>query len=109
MRRMVKKRPAIQPVTEKAFQAQVLKLAAILGWMAYHTHDSRRSQRGFPDLVLVRGARLIFAELKSESGKVKPEQAAWIAALQFAGQMAYIWRPSDWDRIVATLTNDKEV
>src|SRR5688572_19177552 len=40
--------------TERAFQAQVVKYARLMGWTAYHTHDSRRSQAGFPDLVLVR-------------------------------------------------------
>jgi hypothetical protein len=99
-----RRKPGIQPITERAFQAQVIAIAKILGWRCYHTHDSRRSQAGFPDLVLVRRARLIFAELKSESGKVKPEQDAWIAALRAAGQKAYLWRPSHWHEIVAELS-----
>ena len=41
-------------MTEKKFQAAVLQIANMYGWLAYHTHDSRRSAPGFPDLVLVR-------------------------------------------------------
>lgn len=40
-------------VMEKVFQAQVLDLAHLSGWLCYHTHNSRRSAPGFPDLVLV--------------------------------------------------------
>ena len=76
--------PSSKPaMSEKAFQAEVLKRANQFGWLAYHTFDSRRSQEGFPDLVLVRGAVCIFLELKSDSKSAKesPEQKAWIKAL----------------------------
>ena len=85
------------------------------GWLCYHTHDSRRSPSGFPDLVLVRPPRLIFAELKSQRGRVRPDQQAWIVALEAvagirfdvspdklgfeAGPMlpeVYVWRPAAW-------------
>ena len=48
-------------MTEKEFQRLVVDYATLHGWMHYHTHDSRRSTPGFPDLVLVR-ERIIFAE-----------------------------------------------
>ena len=41
-------------MNEAELQRNVLSLAAMTGWLAYHTYDSRRSQAGFPDLVLVR-------------------------------------------------------
>ena len=41
-------------ILEADFQAQVVKLALLLGWKVYHTHDSRRSREGFPDLILIR-------------------------------------------------------
>src|SRR5690606_30920215 len=53
---------------EAVLQAQVIKVAKGLGFLAYFTHDSRRSPSGWPDLVLVhpiRG-RLLFRELKQE-------------------------------------------
>ena len=82
---------------ERAFQEAVLQLARLHGWLAYHTHDSRRSQAGFPDLVLVRGQRVVFAELKSAKGRVRPAQRVWLDRLEAAGAETYLWRPSDWD------------
>lgn len=89
----------LPPVSEKEFQRQLLQYARLCGWRVYHTRDSRGSQAGFPDLVLTRGGRLIFAELKSARGKVRPEQSDWLDALRAAGQVVYLWRPEDWSEI----------
>jgi hypothetical protein len=91
-------------VSEKRFQAQVVELARLSGWLCYRTFDSRRSAPGFPDLVMVRPPHLIFAELKSESGRVRPEQDAWLEALRGCeGVHTRLWRPSDWPKIEDTL------
>lgn len=90
------------PLSEAAFQQQVTDYATLCGWRWTHTPDSRRVQGtpGFPDLVLARGFTLIFAELKTERGRVRPEQTNWINALRWAhGKHVYIWRPSDWHEI----------
>jgi len=47
-------------ITEKDFMRQVMELAKLYGYLAYHTHNSQRSQPGFPDLVLLRPSRLVF-------------------------------------------------
>jgi len=76
-------------------------IAPLLGYLCYHTHDSRRSNPGFPDLCMV-GKRLIFAELKSEAGKVSAEQLDWLNRLDVIERksegvvVARLWRPSDW-------------
>lgn len=90
-------------LTEKEFQVQVVEVARACGWHWYHSHDSRRSPAGFPDLVLVRGDRLIFAELKRESGRVTEAQRDWIDALSGGPWTACVWRPSDWETITAML------
>jgi hypothetical protein len=74
-------------MTEKQLQAAIVGAAQRLNWLVYHTHDSRRSQPGFPDLVL---------ELKTMRGKVTTEQQQWLDALTNAGQDAAVWRPNDW-------------
>ncbi len=90
--------------TERDFQRQVVQLARLMGWRIYHTHDSRRSAAGFPDLVLVHPHRgIIFAELKSPTGRTTPEQEGWLALLLQAGQRAYLWRPEDLPAIAAVL------
>jgi hypothetical protein len=105
---MARARKATVPkITEKQFQRQVLELARILHWEAYHTHDSRRSNPGFPDLVLVRDVegdrRVIFVELKSESGLLRPEQRRWLDLLERAGCAVHVWRPSMWAEIEKVL------
>lgn len=90
-------------MTEASFQGAVLEYAALCGWLAYHTYDSRHSAKGFPDLVLVRDNRLIFAELKTDTGRVSPDQREWLDALLGAGAEVHIWRPADWPEILDTL------
>jgi len=89
-------------VTEAEFQQQIIDTARLLGWRCYHTFDSRRSEAGFPDLVLVRD-RVVHLEVKSETGRLSPEQADWIAAINAAGGTALVVRPSMWEEIVASL------
>lgn len=83
-------------MTEIQLQQSVEELAGLLGWRFYHAHDSRRDNPGFPDLVLVRGTRVLWRELKREDGRVRPEQRQWLADLQRAGQDADVWRPQQW-------------
>ena len=95
-------------VSEAAFQAAVVQLAKELGWHWHHAHDSRRTEAGFPDLVLVRGGALLFVELKADRGRLSPEQAVWRDALQACGAAWYLWRPSDWDDIVSVLASGRQ-
>ena len=93
------------PLTEKDFSRTVLELAQTLGWRCYHTWGSIHSAGGFPDLCMVRGLRLVFAELKGSMGKLSEEQALWLKALRETGQCeAYLWRPEGWEDIVRILT-----
>lgn len=87
---------------EREWQAQVVEAARLMGWRVYHTHDSRRSAPGWPDLALVRD-RLVMAELKTETGRVSPEQQQWLALLTAAGVETYLWRPSDLDDVLEVL------
>ena len=88
--------------TEKEFQAAVLKLARSHGWLAFHTHDSRKSEAGFPDCVLLHPWRkpAIVAELKVGTNKCTAAQTAWLEAFRASGVRAYEWRPEQWAEIV---------
>ena len=91
-------------LSEKDWQEVVVAYARIKGWLVYHTHDSRRSAPGFPDLALARGGRLVFAELKREDGKLRPDQTTWVEALlAVAGVEVKVWRPSQWTDVRDTL------
>lgn len=92
-------------MTEAQLLAAVRKLARLTQWLCYHTHDSRRSEPGFPDVVMVhaRRGRVIFAELKDATRKTTPEQDRWLAELAAAGCEVAIWRPDDLPEIATVL------
>ena len=95
--------------TERQFQHAVTELARLNGWLVYSIPDSRRSTlSGWPDLTMIRRVdrRIVFAELKTEKGKIRPQQEEVLDVLtHIAGEgrtkkaEVYLWRPSDWDQI----------
>ena len=87
---------------EKQFQARVVLFAKRHGWLVYHTYDSRRSEPGFPDLVLVKD-RILYRELKTETGKLTEAQKSWGRAVVKAGGDWAVWRPSDMAEIYKEL------
>ncbi len=95
-------------LSEAEFSRLVAEIARLGGFRSYHPYSSRKSEHGFPDWTLAKPGRLIFAELKTESGKVRPEQLAWLDLLATVpGVEAYLWRPSQLDEIAETLTGRK--
>lgn len=66
-----------------------------LGYTWFHDNDSRRNRPGLPDIVAV-GRKVLFIELKSDTGALKPDQHKWMYALQDAGAIYRLWRPEDW-------------
>lgn len=90
---------------ERHLQAQVEGIARDLGWKVYHTHDSRRSAPGYPDIAAAHRdqQRILYAELKSQKGRVTDAQRDWAEVLHAAGAEVYIWRPADL--LDGTITN----
>jgi hypothetical protein len=131
---------------ESAFQGQVVGLLRVYGWTRiYHAphggHSAAPGSRrvaggqlpegtGFPDLVALKGPRLLVAELKAETGKLGKGQPEWLEAFGvFAAAVAahvaeqdpgrranlreghgglpvvevHVWRPSDWDTLHAVI------
>ena len=103
----------LPPLTEAHFMDQVTDLAALFGWDWAHFRPAQTLRgwrtpvsgplgKGFPDLVLVRGSRLLFAELKRDGAKLTFDQAR-IHALLLPAADCYVWRPQDWDFIETVL------
>jgi VRR-NUC domain len=89
---------------EQHLQAAVEAELKLRGWRYYHSHDSRRSVAGFPDLVCVRGRRVLVAELKTANGRVRSEQREWLDAFALAGVESHLWRlPGDWAKVGTVL------
>jgi hypothetical protein len=113
--------------TERRFQAQVIELAEVLGWKIRHdraTNQRRdcrvchapfrcagcstpltivRNDPGLLDLLLTRRPRIIWAEIKTDRGKLTDDQKLMLAELRECGQEAYVFRPKTWEQIVRLL------
>ncbi|MEU9120131.1 VRR-NUC domain-containing protein [Streptomyces sp. NPDC048506] len=96
-------------MTEEQFRRHVRQLAALRGWtLAYHTHNSRRSDAGWPDEVYghPKAKRALFIEFKSDTGRIRPEQREWLRHLADCGYEAALWRPKDLALIIKILSPD---
>tara|TARA_R110000824_G_scaffold116919_2_gene268669 strand:- start:32 stop:346 length:315 start_codon:yes stop_codon:yes gene_type:complete len=94
---------------EADFQRIVIDMAHLFGWRVAHFRKVQTHGRwitavaadgaGFPDLVMAKLGRVIFAELKTEKGRLSAEQKLWLKALP----ECVVWRPSDLDAIEGSL------
>jgi len=114
-----------QQIKEAQFQNQVIDLAHACGWKVAHFRGAW-TQKGwrtpvsadgecFPDLVIARPGRLIFAETKSWKGRLRKGhinrkgewvmgQDEWLELLRATGKAEVcLWRPKDLDRIIDIL------
>lgn len=122
---------------EREFQKWILDVAARYGWRVWHMPTPMRPiggnkfvpdprGRGFPDLVMMheRDGRLIFAEVKDESGVLSEAQEEFLRIARGIAEAikrgidfhnpygpedgpapvgVYVWRPANRDLIEATL------
>lgn len=102
--------------SEAEWQQTVMATLQLGGWVCFHINASivraspdgiRRyatavtpQGRGFPDVIALRGPRLVLIELKTERGVVSREQSAWHQRLRLVpGVEVYVLRPSDAIRL----------
>jgi hypothetical protein len=113
-------RPTPGP-NESEFLAMVTELAVIYGWRWAHFRVARTEHgwrtpvsgplgKGWPDLVLTRerDGRMIYAELKTDTGRLTDDQSAVLGYLMGVARLhgwlqVHIWRPRDFDEIQAAL------
>ena len=84
------------PMTHAGLQKAVTDLAVAYGIKWHHETDSRKSKRGWPDLVLSGRHGTIFRELKVPPDEVRPEQQEWLDRLAESGLDSGVWWPADW-------------
>lgn len=92
-------------MTEAKLQTSVIGRAKRRGWVVAHAGKGQVGENkvfitpmapGWPDLTLAKaGHRLIFMELKRETGEVSEEQWFWLGLLNHCGARAIVVRPSD--------------
>jgi hypothetical protein len=98
-------------VTEDELLTAIVGAALLGGWCVHHDRRSDKALQqgtaGFPDLVLARAGRVIFAELKTERGQLTEDQLRWHLALRSGHAESYLWRPDDLDRVIRMLVSDR--
>jgi hypothetical protein len=80
---------------ERELEGHVKALCKAHGVMYFHPLDSRGTNPGFPDDVLIVHGAVMWRELKSQKGRVRPDQKIVLAALKAAGHDVDVWRPCD--------------
>jgi hypothetical protein len=94
---------------EAGFLRWVTDLATLQGWRWVHFRPARTQQgwrtavqghTGSPDLLLARNGDVLLVELKSNRGRLRPDQQHWLDHL---GPQGLVWRPRDADQVLARL------
>ena len=93
--------------SEDSFSSWLLDCAHTYGWLANHTRPgitvkngekvyrtALQGDKGCQDWTLARDGVVLLIELKSESGKLSPEQIQWQKAAN-----GFVFRPSDRDKV----------
>ena len=78
-----------RPIEEQLRQLY-RELVRRMGGRSWHTHDSRRSDTGWPDESTVLGSRLFFVELKAPGCELSETQRECHQLLTRAGQLVYV-------------------
>jgi hypothetical protein len=96
---------AVATMAEAQLMDNVIELGHLFGFRIAHFRPARTAHgwrtavaadgAGWPDLTMVRGDRLIFAELKSHRGSLSVDQTVWLNVLEPVAE-TYLWRPADW-------------
>ena len=109
---------APEPMSEQVWQQQFVQLAGYLGWKHLHVRRSLGRGRkwvtatnidGWPDLHLWHETtqRTIYVELKSEAGRLRPQQIDVLGSLTRAGQEVYVLKPSDLELARRILSGER--
>lgn len=104
MTRLTPQEQQYRAVTEKALQKAVEDMLTLYGWKWFHAPDNKPSATtgrvqkivpGFPDLIAIRGTRIIVLENKRETEQPREDQEAWLLAFMRTGKVeTYVIRPS---------------
>jgi hypothetical protein len=111
---LVKTNPSM---TENELKDIVISVAKRYGWLIHHDLPAQNNRgrwltniqgdAGFPDLLMVHpvSGKILAVELKSERGKLSPLQKRWLMAFDAGGIFNSVWKPSDMEYILYTLSN----
>lgn len=105
-------------MTEKELQSAIVDVLDAYGWRFAHFRPAQaqsgnwmtamQGHIGYPDITAVKGVKILFIELKSEKGKVRPEQDDWLTDLADAYLGVHLVRPSNLDYFIDHLAGKND-
>ena len=93
---------------ERELTDLVVSLCDEGGWLCHHDRPAKtdkgwrtaiQGDAGMPDIIALRGNRLLVAELKHGRNKPTPEQELWLEAFRQVGAEVYVFRTGDEEAI----------
>lgn len=108
----------LRALPERTWQDQVTRTAERMGWWWWHApanvtvcsrcgfRNFRHMRAGLPDLLLLRGKRKLWLELKAEQGRRKPEQRRVHELLRASGDQVEVLKPRDMERLLELLSGE---
>jgi hypothetical protein len=70
---------------EREIVSEIIPALQRTGWMCSQVENKKRIKKGFSDWVLIRRARVIFAEFKNRTGTQSPEQVEFMQQIRQHG------------------------
>jgi VRR-NUC domain len=104
-------------VKEKSLQKDVEEALDVHGWWWMHVPSNvivcpkcrwkifRGIAKGFPDILAIRPPHILWIELKTETGQLRPDQRRVGKMLQDCGQTWIHARPRDREQLLAMIAS----
>lgn len=87
----------LDKMTHAELQNNIVKAAKLCGFRCQYWWKSIHSPAGFPDLFMIKGQKIILAELKVGNDKLSPSQIEWKDILTQVKTIEYYeWHEEDW-------------
>ncbi|HEV8282339.1 MAG TPA: hypothetical protein VGQ02_10790 [Candidatus Limnocylindrales bacterium] len=104
---------AVQGMTEDELLEGITDALTLAGWRWMHIRRSDGitvGMQGFPDLIAGHPERdyVLAWELKSQTGVVMPDQAAWLFALGVSCVDTRVIRPEDYDNALEVVLKGRD-
>jgi len=87
--------PLAVAMSESELEENIRALCKDLGILRFHVKDSRGTNAGLPDDILIGPGGVLWRECKTQKGQLTKAQWAAANALNLAGQDWDTWRPAD--------------
>lgn len=93
---------------EERFVDRIMEYAGLRGWRRVHFRPAKtdkgwrtalQGDKGFPDVIALRGKRGVVIEAKAGKNKTSEDQDLWLEFFRAVGFEVYVMYPEQWDEV----------